>query len=112
MKGGGVLGLLFGFGRAKRMMNKIAKAPKKPMTPAPPMKATTTESTPWGTFLFSVLASAGGAETLTAGQVERGAHFEVPLRAQREFIFRMPLSNKAFIFCADIGPRGFRLMIT
>jgi len=76
------------------------------------MKATTTESTPWGTFLFSVLASDGGEDFLIAGQVERGAHFEVPLRAHREFIFRMPLSNKAFIFCADIGPRGFRLMIT
>ena len=78
--GGGVLGLLLDFGRAKRMMTKITKAPKNPMTPAPPMKATTTESIPWGTFSFPVLSSDGEEEgLLIAGQVERGAHFEVPL---------------------------------
>lgn len=80
MKGGGVFGLLFDLCRKTIIMKKIAKAPKNPTTPAPPIKATTTDSIPWGISIFLLSASDVLPEwLLIAGQVERGAHFEVPL---------------------------------
>ena len=89
-------GLSFDFGRAKRMMTKITNAPKNPMTPAPPMKATTTESTPRGSLSCSVLDSDGPEDGLSiAGQVASGAHLFVPLRAHRVARLMDPFASNA-----------------